>query len=293
MPAKKTTASATAIEPEVIPENQPLQVQEPLSLSQRDEFATLDYIDPNAPLPRLQALRGMTPDSCGYFISAVGMAKAGWLDFDSVVDQLVSYTFESSGETEQGLLLKSPRMLVCPRTPLLAFDRIASREAEKLVILGHWQREYKEDENVGNCQGYEVMLLDSQNRPLHSVPLSYIAKGSNQATFSLEWQKLVDEVTTCHAIANGIPARPKNAKFRSLCVFVFTVGRETVGKKQKSFACRVTGHEVPNLENWKHYFVGFDSFLKQQAWEGLQPELPLIVPGETKLLPALPGTINE
>lgn len=291
MPTQKTTAT---IEPEIVPETEQPQVQEPLdSLAKRDEFATLEYIDPNAPLPRLQALRGMTLDLCGYFIAADQMAKAGWLDFDSVVDQLVSYTFESSGEQEQGLLLKSPRMLVCPRTPLMAFDRAASVETEKLVILGHWQREYKEDDNVGNCQGYEVILLDSQNRPLHSVPLSYVAKGANQGSFSVEWQKLVDEVTTCHAIANGIPARPKNAKFKSLCVFAFTVGRELVGKKQKSFACRVTSHEVPTLENWKDYFVGFNQSLKQQAWEGLQPELPLIVPGEAKPLPALPGTVNE
>jgi hypothetical protein len=52
------------------------------------------------------------------------MAKSGWVDFEPFADQLVTYTFESSGQKEQGLLLQSPRMLVCPRTPLMAFDRM-------------------------------------------------------------------------------------------------------------------------------------------------------------------------
>ena len=35
---------------------------------QRDEFASEQYIDPNAKLPRIQAVRGTTPKTCGFFI---------------------------------------------------------------------------------------------------------------------------------------------------------------------------------------------------------------------------------
>jgi hypothetical protein len=204
----------------------------------KDEFADPQYLDPKARLPRIQALRGMSPDLCGYFLSVEEMAKSGWVDFDPVADQLVTYTFESSGQQEQGILLKAPRMLVCPRTPLLA-------------------------------------------------------KGSNQASFSAEWQKLTEEITACHAIASGIVARPKNALFKSLCVFAFTVARELVGKKQKSPACRVVAHESVTMENWRDYFVGYDANLKTQAWEGLQPTLPMIVPGETTEVPALRASVEE
>lgn len=259
----------------------------------KDEFASPQFLDPNARLPRLQALRGTTPDLCGYFISVEEMAKSGWIDFEPVADQLVTYTFESSGQLEQGLLLKSPRMLVCPRTPLLAFDRQASMETEQLTILGNWRREYRDDDNVGNCQMYEVLLLDANNNPLHTIPLSYIAKGSNHATFSAEWQKLTEEITACHAIANGIAARPKNSQFKSLCVFAFTVARELVGKKQKSPACRVISHESPTMETWKQYFIGYDASLKMQVWDGLQPTMPLMVPGETTEVPALPASVEE
>jgi hypothetical protein len=136
-------------------------------------------------------------------------------------------------------------------------------------------------------------LLDANNQPLHTVPLSYLAKGSNQASFSVEWQKLVDEITACHAIASGIAARPKNALFKSLCVFAFTVARELVGKKQKSPACRVVSHELPTMENWRDYFVGYDATLKTQVWDGLQPTLPLLVPGETTEVPALAASVEE
>ena len=259
----------------------------------RDEFASPEYLDPYAKLPRLQALRGTSANNCGYFISIEQLAKAGWLDFDSINDHLITYTYESSGNEEQGLMLPKPRMLVCVKSPLLGFDRQATNEEEQLVILGHWKRQYKEDDNIGNCQLYEVILLDSENKPLHTVPLSYVAKGANQATFSQEWQKLVDQVTVCHAITNAIAARPKDARFKSLCVFSFSTKRELVGKKKKGHACRVVDHEVPNLDNWRSYFVGFDRTLKELIWEGLQPTQALMIPGETIEVSALPASPDE
>jgi hypothetical protein len=253
---------------------------------ERDEFASPEYLDLHARLPKIQALRGTTPQTCGYFVPANQMAKAGWIDFDE--SKLITYTFESSGEEEQGLLVPNPRMLVCPRTPCLALDKAASKEANQTAIVGIYTSEHKEDENIGNTQYFEVILLDESNLPLHQVPLSYRASGANQATFSSEWQALVDEVTVCHAITNGIAARPKNARFKALCVFAFKTARELVGKKQKSFACRVVSHEKPTLENWRQYFVGFDSSMKSLVWENLQPTLPLTVPGAPSP-PALPG----
>jgi hypothetical protein len=124
-----------------------ITVDESLEIMERDEFASIEFVDLQARLPRIQALRGMTPELCGYFISKDEMAK-----------------------------------------------------------------------------------------------------GANQATFSQEWQKFINEMTACHAIANGIAARPKNALFNCLCVFAFQTARELVGKKQKLPACRVVGHESPLRE---------------------------------------------
>ena len=289
------TETATAT-PETVPSETDLNTQSNNGngvVLERDEFASSEYLDPYAKLPRLQALRGTSPEKCGYFISIEQLAKAGWLDFDSIVDNLTTYTYESSGNQEQGLMMPKPRMLVCVKSPLLGFDRQATKEEEQLIILGHWKRQYKEDDNIGNCQLYEVILLDQENKPLHTVPLSYVAKGANQATFSQEWQKFLNQLTVCHAITNAIAARPKDARFKSLCVFNFSTKREIVGKKQKSFACRVSEHEVPNLDNWRSYFVGFDRTLKELIWEGLQPTQPLLIPGETIEVSALPASPDE
>jgi Family of unknown function (DUF5895) len=272
-------------------EETPAGATEPTAID-RDEFADPAYIDPNARLPRLQALRGATAALCGYFIGAEQLAKAGWFDFAPIADKIVTYTYESSGNEEQGLLLKSPRMLVCPRSGLLGYDRKGSNESGELMLVGHWRREFKDDENICNLQVYEVILLGDDNLPLHAVPFRYLAKGANGATFSQEWTKLCQEVTTCHAIVNGIAAREKTDKFKSLCVFHFHTARETVGTKQKSAACRVTGHEVPTLENWRDFFIGYQPELKTLAWETLQPETPKLSPGEGGL-PALPASEDE
>ncbi|MCT7970312.1 DUF5895 domain-containing protein [Laspinema sp. D1] len=257
----------------------------PEAQSIRDEFANPIYVDPNAKLPRIQALRGPSENLCGYFVSVDQMALAGWLDFKS--DQLITYPFESSGKQEEGILIASPRMLVCPKSPVLAFDRKLTQESQNgPVILGRYTTNMKTEVNYGNLQYFQVYLLDVNNQPLHQVPLMYRATGANQATFAIHWQEFCHELETCHAIVNQIPARPKNSAFRCLGVFSFTVRRDLAGDKQKSFACKVIQHEIPTLQNWRNYFVGF-SPIKEAVWEGLEPSSPLLIPDATQ--PALTG----
>jgi hypothetical protein len=252
---------------------------------QRDEFASEEYLDPNARLPRIQALRGATPKQCGYFIEINQAAKAGWLNFDEKT--LVDYSFESSGETEQGILFNKMRMLVCPRTPVLALDKAATKEQQQNVFTGYYKKAiYGADENFTNFQAFEVLLLDKENKPLHQVPLSLKLKGAAQASFSQKWQEFVQKITSCHAISCGIPASEKAMTFKSLCVFAFEVKREMAGDKTKSPACKVTGYEVPTLESWKNYFVGYDTQTKEFVWQGLQPKRPLIQPEQ--IMAALP-----
>ncbi len=241
---------------------------------QRDEFASEEYVDSNARLPRIQALRGSSPKNCGFFIQIDQAAKAGWNNFDEKT--LIEYAFEESGKTEQGILIQSPRMLVCPRSEVLAWDRNATRERKMLVVLGRYLPEHKVD-SVGNLQLFEVFLLDENNQPLHQLPFALQLKGATQATFSQHWQQFCNEMTFCHAVANQIPARPKNMLFRSLCVFSFKVAPEQAGAKVKSKACKVVSHEKPTLENWKDYFVGFDSETKLFIHESLQPTRPKLV----------------
>ena len=257
----------------------------PSAAEVRDRFAAPEYVNPNARLPRIQALRGENGASeCGYFITEAEMAKAGWKQGDeggtsgSPGGQTIVYEYNSGGK-ERGLLIQSPRMLVVPRSPLFAFDRQVSRQEERLVVAGQYNKQlYSNREKYGTAQCYEVLLLDEHNQPLHEIGLAYIAKGANQASFSFHWQQLVTQVTKCHAIANSIPARAKDARFNSLCVFEFTVKRELAGNNAKSPACKVHTHVEPTQANWEQFFLGRQDEIADRFLNLLAPTTELTLP---------------
>jgi Family of unknown function (DUF5895) len=263
------TIDLLATPPELSPETAPVKT--------RDRFAAPEYVNPNARLPRIQALRGENGASeCGYFITETEMAKAGWGQIDET--ELIVYEYNSGGK-ERGLLIQSPRMLVVPRSPLFAFDRQASRQEERLIVAGQYNKQqYSNRDKYGTAQCYEVILLDEHNQPLHEIGLAYVAKGANQASFSFHWQQLVNEVTKCHAIANSIPARAKDVRFNSLCVFQFTVKRELAGNNAKSPACKVHSHVAPTQENWEQFFLGRQDDIADRFLNLLAPTTELVLP---------------
>jgi Family of unknown function (DUF5895) len=218
----------------------------------RDRFASPEYCNPNAKLPYIQSLRGENPNECGFFVSLDQMAKASWFN---VPEKLDTYTF-SSGAVERGLLSRQPRMLVVPKSGLLAARSVKGENgSSELELLGKYH-DFKGQAGVSNVQIFEVLLLDCDNNPLHEIPLQYIAKGATQATFSFHYQQFLLEITMCHAQANGISARPKNLEFNALCVFEFEVVRELAGNGQKAPACKIASHTKPTMGNWESFFLG-------------------------------------
>jgi Family of unknown function (DUF5895) len=219
----------------------------------RDRFASPEYCNPNAKLPYIQSLRGENPTECGFFVSIDQMAKASWLNVPETLD---TYTF-SSGAIEKGLIFRQPRMLVIPKSGLLAARSVKGENgSSELELLGKYG-EFKGQAGVSNIQLFEVMLLDLNNCPLHEIPFQYIARGATQATFSFHYQQFLLEITMCHAQANGISARPKNLEFNALCVFEFKVTRELAGNNSnKAPACKVASHSKPTMDNWKSFFLG-------------------------------------
>ena len=235
------------------------------AMLERDIFTSEEFIDRNASLPTVIVLNDQ--HNYGYFIPVSTMARCGWINFDE--KQLVSHTFRSGAE-EQGILLRNPRMLVCPKTDLYQYDLKASEEQQTKVIVGLYNAELKNDLNIKTERLYLVFFLDENNQPLHTTPLKYAARGVNGATFELERRVFKAEIEACHAITNQVPAKPRNDLFHALSVFCFTTKAELAGDRQKAWVCRVVGHEKPTTENWKSYFVGFSS-LKEYAWSALEP----------------------
>ena len=252
---------------------------------EHDEFTGDAYLDQNAQPPSLIVLNDKT--EYGYFIPGSTMVKCGWREL-SESDELHEHTF-SSGITEKGVLIKEPRMLVCTKTDLYQYDVKASEERQTKVILGRYNSELKADTNVKTERVYLIFFLDEENVPYHSAPLRYAARGVNGATFEIERRAFKAELEACHAVANGQAAKPKNERFHCLGVFACTIKAEYAGDRQKSWACRVVGHEKPTNANWKTYFVGY-SDLREYVWTAFEPEKKLPLVRESSLDEELVGT---
>jgi hypothetical protein len=260
-----------AIETIVTTKSAAIAVYEP------DMFAAPEYVDPNARLPRIQALRGENGvDECGYFVKVDDLANSGWVDFDE--KDLITYQYNSGGE-ELGLLIKKPRMLVKQYSPMFTIDKIASKEAEKQVIIGQYSKALHHDRELFQpAVAYEVLLLGADNKPLHEVPFAYIAKGANLGTFSTKWQECTKLITRLHAKANNIPAKEKDARFKAMCVFEFTVKRELAGTAAKSPSCKVDDFTKPTMDNWSDYFLGRNKETATNLLNILAPSSKLLLP---------------
>jgi hypothetical protein len=233
--------------------------------------------------PYAQALRGENPVQCGYFVPLSQAEKAGWKNLEGT--EMTEYAY-NSGQTEVGILLQQPRMILTPICQLGAFDRQASQTEETLVVLGEWDRaKHSNDPNAGNFQIFLVMFMDVNKQPLHDIPLRLFAKGSHQATLSIEWQKFCTSVARCQAEANKTLFRPKNEVFNALCIFQPIIIRKSVGDKVKSPACYIDGYVHPTVLNWQSFFMGTDERLADAIIDILNPR------SRSLLSPPTAGTI--
>lgn len=233
--------------------------------------------------PYAQALRGENPAQCGYFVPLSQAEKAGWKNLEGT--EMTEYAY-NSGQTEVGILLQQPRMILTPICQLGAFDRQASQTEETLVVLGEWDRaKHSNDPNAGNFQIFLVMFMDANKQPLHDIPLRLFAKGSHQATLSIEWQKFCTSVARCQAEANKTLFRPKNEVFNALCIFEPMIIRKSVGDKVKSPACYIDGYVHPTVLNWQSFFMGTDERLADAIIDILNPR------SRSLLSPPTAGTI--
>jgi Family of unknown function (DUF5895) len=219
-----------------------------------DPYMDDAYSDADASYPRIQILRGEGNQKPCWFIPQDQLDLAGWLDPEPKLD---TYHF-ASGQSEEGLIIYQPRLLVAAKSTLLAFDRSASADAQKMVLSGDYnQIPAEEKDNYGMVQFFRLYLLDDQNCPLAEMPFEYRAKGATRATFVKQWEQNCDEITRHHCKSVGKPFAKRNAVYRSLCVFIPQLIKEKVETtKANVMAAKVTGHVRPTAHNWVTYFLG-------------------------------------
>jgi Family of unknown function (DUF5895) len=239
-----------------------------------NKYLSSEYAATDFSFPYVQALRGEDPKQCGYFIPLSQAEKAGWKNLETT--EMTEYTY-NNGQTEVGILLQKPRMILTPICQLGAFDRKASQDEETLVVLGEWERKYRDDDNVGNFQIYLVMFFNENKQPLHDIPLKLVGKGAHQATLSIQWQEFCTEVSRCHAKATQQRFVPRGAKYNALCLFQPQIVRRSVGVKIKSQACCIDGYLKPTVTTWEDFFIGTNEELGDMAIEMLNPRPRLLL----------------
>jgi Family of unknown function (DUF5895) len=257
------------------------------------KYLTKEFAATDLSFPYMQGLRGEDPRQCGFFVPLSQAYKAGWKNLENI--EMTEYTY-NSGQTEVGILLQKPRMILTPICQLGVFDRKASQDEETLVVLGEWDNKYRNDDNVGNFQIYLVMFFNENKQPLHDVPLKLVAKGAHQATLSIEWQKFCTDVSRCQASASKVRFTPRGAKYNALCLFQPIITRRAAGGKIKSQACCIDGYVKPTTATWEDFFIGTDEELGDMAIELLnpRPRLLLALPssGTISVLPSESAAIN-
>jgi Family of unknown function (DUF5895) len=258
-----------------------------MTTNPENKYLSRQYAATDFSFPYVQGLRGENPQRYGYFVPLSQANKAGWRDLDPT--KLTEYAY-NNGKTEVGLLLQQPRMVLTPVSSLGMFDRKASLEEETLVVLGKWDRQYRDDENVGNFQIYLVMFFDEHKQPLHDLPLKLVAKGAQQATLSEQWQQFCVAVARCQAQAHKVFFSPRNEVFNALCLFQPHLIRKSVGEKTKSPALYVDGYVEPTVANWQDFFLGTDADLSDMVVGLMNPRSRLLLadptPGAIALTPA-------
>jgi hypothetical protein len=235
-----------------------------------DIFASGDFDQPDTKLPRAQFLRGETdPNMFGLFISELDLIATNY-KYDK--KDLIEYQFISSNEKQAGLMLKTPKMLLAQKTVLMAKQQIEDENGKSRSVYEAYDASIHFDRSIYSpCTGYNIILVDADNKPLHDIAFSLTAKGAAGASLNAELNKFYDEITTAHAKLNNIPIRKKDARFKALCVFEPVIVRELIGDKQKSFSIKINSHKVATTETFTNQFISKDY---ETIWEIIEPVSP-------------------
>lgn len=209
----------------------------PISLA---DLVSPDYAGEIKSFPVCQLLNGAkSPKDTGLFIKLPSLVKADWKNIPKP-EELYTQTF-NSGESEQGILLQKPNILIFQQSP--RFIETRAKKDQKSKIIGVYEN--PRDAEVYNSDKanytlrtlYLIFLLNDKGEKLHSVPLCLTVKGVAAAQFGVQLDSFRQSLEKAFAEAQKIPYSPKNEQFHSLGVFTPTFEPSLEGGAEKSWVC--------------------------------------------------------
>ena len=253
--------------------------------------------DSGVKTPYCQAVRGFGAKDtlkAGLFIPESQIPAAQWVSEPPAKNRM-TYIFGEENPTEQvGYLFTSPRLLVTPKTPILAVSRQPNKETGFRDVLGLYNAETKTPD-IQNQRTYLIYFLSEDNKLLHLIPYKINARGAFGASFGQTFSSFCSEFnlafteainTKLRALGQPpMPLKGKNDMFNCLLAFCPTFGREKAGKGNvQSMACKVVSYIKPTAENALNMFAGSDDDLKVHVIAMTAPmtQLNLLPPEKTE-----------
>lgn len=209
----------------------------PISLQ---DLASPDYAGEIKSFPVCQLLNGAkSPKDTGLFIKLPSLVKADWKAIPKA-EELYTQTF-NSGESEQGILLQKPNLLIFQQSP--RFIETRAKDDLKAKIVGVYENPrdadvYNNDKaNYTLRTLYLIFLLNDKGEKLHRVPLCLTVKGVAAAQFGVQLEAFKASLEKAFAESQNTPYSPKNEQFHSLGVFTPTFEPSLEGGDKKSWVC--------------------------------------------------------
>lgn len=238
-------------------------------------FDSMDNII-NTSTPSLKAINKMfcgQRNSAGLWVADDSMETCKWKK--ECIDTCESNCTEHYIGTKEHIIQAqfdniSGRGIINPRICVLRRTKLIKITTDKGRVCGYW---VEGDGTIKNENGsrkyacarrYLIVFLDEQNKPLHSIPLQFTAKGTFQINFDKELMSFRNDMRIAYGKSMNRQIGQMKDLWYSMCVFKPVFESKMVGKAPLlSQACAVKSYEIPTECNWLQLCVGRDQEVKE------------------------------
>lgn len=219
-----------------------------------DEFDSAEFESQRESLPYLQVLNNQSPDRAGFFIAQENVEAVNFVP----ADEWVPYTTVfQNGEEVKGYRTLLARFLILRQSKLMMFER------ESGDFVGLFRKDRYDRNTMLLKNRYLIYLISKDKRLLHKSPLVLTAKGAFSGSFGDAFRQFQRDMSKAYGVSTGA-RRPRGDRFMALSVFGVKLKPALKGRERKSWTCSVAEFGVPTAENWRLYFVGYDTPLKER-----------------------------
>jgi hypothetical protein len=232
----------------------PIQPSTADPLPQRDEFDSAAFEAQRESLPYLQLLNAQDPAQSGFFITVENMESVNFTPTEEWTPHTATFQNGAAVEGYRSLLA---RFLILHKSKLMMFDRDSGE------FIGVYRKSQYDRSTMILKTRYLVYLISKDKRLLHETPLLLTAKGSFCGSFGETVEQFRNDMSKAYGAATGAK-KSRGDRFMALSILAVRVQPELKGQTKKSWVCSVADYGVPTVENWKSFFIGYRSNLKEQ-----------------------------